>query len=290
MVSFFEKIRDFIKSLINLFISLFKILLLAKFKVKFPKSENDTIAFLANGPSLNEALVKIKKNGLPKDIMVTNFFINTDLFHELKPNNYVICDPLFNYSGFQHDDRIKKFYKDLFSTNWHINFFIPFRFKKDYEKIKTELNISNSNIICYCYNDTNLNGRSNFTLSLMRKKLGIPRPTTVAIPSVFNCMHMGYKKIIIAGIDLNQHLDIKVGTDNTLKLKSKHFYSDGKEVYQPWYKDHINKITYKTSEIFLIFYRFFYSFDILADYAKKYKHEIINYSDNSFLDQFKKNT
>lgn len=288
MVSNLEKIQRFLTNLAHFLVSLVKILLLSRFKVKYPKSTEEEILFLANGPSLNNALEKIKEDGLPSNIMVSNFFINTPLFEELKPNNICICDPHFKFKGFTNDERVKIFYDKLLSIKWEVNFFLPFSFRDDLNKIIDNIGgISNTVNICY-YNDVNFNGASPMLLKLMRMKLGIPRPTTVAIPAIFNCMHMGYKTIKIAGIDLNQHLDIRVSKENELLLKARHFYSDGKEVYNVWYKDIPNKVPYKVSEIFLIFHRFFYSFDILAVYAKKYGFNILNYSETSFLDQFEK--
>ena len=74
MIRFLETIRDFVNSCINVLAALFKILLLSKFKLKLPAIKNGDIAFLANGPSLTSALKKMEKEGVPANLMVTNFF------------------------------------------------------------------------------------------------------------------------------------------------------------------------------------------------------------------------
>lgn len=287
MVKNIESIREFFKSVINIFIALFKVLIQSKFNLVFPKQQGDNIAFLGNGPSLDDALIKIKKDGLPENIMVTNFFCNTAYFKLLKPNHYTICDPLFNYEGYKKDDRISNFYKAIYTVDWELNVFFPYFFKKDISKIIKAGNLENKKVKIYYYNSVNFNGGGDFLLSLMHQKLGMSRPKTVAIPALYNCMYMGYTNISIAGVDLNQHLDITIGRDNKLKLKYRHFYNKGEVIdYKPWYNS--DGVTYKTSEIFLVFHHFFSSFDVLALYAKKYNVEIINYSEESYLDQFKK--
>lgn len=282
----FENIRDFLKNINDILIALLKVIMLSKLFVKLPTKKGNTIAVLANGPSLTKALVKIKKEGMPENIMVTNFFCNSPLFEELKPNNYIICDPLFKYKNFIGDNRIIEFYEKVFSTQWKINFFIPYSFKKDIKKISKVLS-KNDNVTIYYYNGVNFNGNNAFLLFLMKLKLGIPRPTTVAVPAIMESINMGFKEIKIAGIDLNQHQDIRVNKENILELRSKHFYNEKEEVvYKPWMQN--KKDTYKVSEIFTIFSRFFSSFDIVNSFAKKYKIEINNYSEESYLDQFKK--
>lgn len=290
MASFLEKLSNYLVTIANIFISLLKIILRSRFKTTFPEKKGNSIAFFANGPSLNQAIEKLKsqKNGLPYNIMVTNFFINSPEFNELKPNHYILCDPDFNFNGFTKVSYIKKFYIDLFAVEWEVNLFVPFSFKKSILQIKQILNIRKTNVNIFYYNDTNLVGKDSFTLKLIKMKLGISRPTTVSVPAIHMCMYLGYTDIIIGGIDLNQHLDIKVDKSNTLLIKSRHFYSNGEEVFEPWYKNSYSKETFKTSEAFLIFYRFFNSFDIIAIYAKKYKYTITNYSESSYLDQFKK--
>ncbi len=278
------------KLLISVSVSLFKALVLSRKRVKVPLASNgDKIAFFANGPSLTKALEKIKTVGMPNNIMVTNFFCNSNLFEELKPNYYIICDPLFKYNGYKNDKRIPEFYKKIYGVDWAIDIFIPFSFKKDFNKIIIENNLNNELININYYNNVNFNGNNSFLLSLMKKKWGMPRPATVAVPALMNCMYMGYKDIIIAGIDLSHHEDIRVSKENQLQIRTRHFYNNELvESYQPWFKNKEKGITFKTSEIFLIFHNYFFSFDVVADYAKKYNVEITNYSDQSYLDQFKK--
>lgn len=289
MIVFFESIRDLLKSFINTLIALFKVLIMSRFNIKLPQKRGKEIAFFANGASLNEALKKIKQEGLPQNIMVTNFFCNSDYFYELKPNHYTICDPLFKYKGFKEDNRVAEFYNILFNVDWDIALFIPFFFKKDIQRIIKDGGFNNGKIKIYYYNSVNFNGNNSFLLKLIKLKLGIPRPTTVAVPALVNCMHIGYTDIKIAGVDLNHHESIKVSKENTLQIKSKHFYNNEEtEIYQPWYKDKTKGITYKTSEIFLVFHHFFYSFDVLSNFADKYNVKIVNYSEESYLDQFKK--
>lgn len=288
MGKFIEGIKDIFSSLTNNFDALIKVIFLSKWKITFPDNKSKTIALLANGPSLNSALEKIKKekNGIPKDIMVLNFFCNTELFAELKPNYYIICDPIFTYNQYQKRENVKTFYNTLFNSSWEINLFVPQNFKKSIDKIIKENNYSTKFIKVLIFNDVNFNKETSLTKKFIDWKLGGPRPTTVSIPALLNCIHMNYKNIYIAGIDLSLHKNIRVNKNNVLEQVTKHFYDDGSEGlnYKPWVNH--NNENFKVSSIFKIFYYFFYSFDFIANYSKSKNVNIINFSDESFLDQF----
>jgi hypothetical protein len=280
-------IRDFLIGSAQLLLSLVKILFISKWFVKFPEKKGTSIAFLANGPSLHTALKKMKADGMPENIMVSNFFCKSDLYETLKPNYYIFCDAAF-ISPSDVRPEIREFYRDLFrKTSWDLVFFVPFVYLKAAEKCIRDLNLSNPHIRLHGYNMTNFNGDNWFNYAFFKWKLGMPRPTTVAAPALMMCLNLGFKSIRIAGIDLNQHQDIRVNEDNKLMLRSVHFYSK-EETIIPFYKNKEEGRFYSVSEIFLIFHRFFYSFDIIAKFAAKQGAEIVNYSKESFLDQFKK--
>ncbi len=280
-------LRDFLIAVSRFSLSFSKVLVLSRFRTKIPEKSGNEIAVFANGPSLNEAIEKMRSEGMPENIVVTNFFCKSDLYTDLKPNFYVICDPVFTSLS---DDMpaIREFYIQLFEkTTWELTFFIPFRYRKAIRRILDELQLSNPNIRFNYYNNVNFNGDHWFNYLFFQWKLGMPRPTTVAVPALMMCLHMGYKTIKIAGIDLNQHQDIVIDKDNRLMIRSKHFYSQ-QETLVPFFKNRKENKTFSSSEIFLIFHNFFYSFDIIAKFARRQQIAIINYSEASFLDQFKK--
>lgn len=279
-------IRNALIGLAQFLLSFMKIIFVSKWFAKFPAKKGNEIAVLANGPSLNTALERMKADGMPENIMVTNFFCKSDLYVTLKPNYYIFCDVAFVLT----DERpeIRAFYTDLFEkTTWNIVFFVPFIYLEKVQNCINKLNLSNPLIQLHGYNVTNFNGDNWFNYSFFKWKLGMPRPTTVATPALMVCINMGYQSIKIAGIDLNQHQDILIDENNRLMLRSVHFYSK-EEIITPFYKNKETKQVYSSSEIFLIFHRFIYSFDIIAKFAVKQGAEIVNYSKESFLDQFKK--
>lgn len=252
-----------------------------------PANQGLKIAVLANGPSLNEALSIIQNEGDLENIMVTNYFCKSDLYDKLRPNYYVICDPVYTKLTTEYPE-VKKFYTDLYEkTTWELNFFVPFSYLKKIRSILEELKLSNNNIQLVGYNMVNFNGDNWFNYLFFKRKLGMPRPTTVAVPAMMMCIQMGYTNIQLAGIDLNLHKDLVVDQSNRLLIKTSHFYSN-EGTLTPFYKDKKNNLTFSMSEIFWIFHNFFYSFDIIAKFARNQGIEIINYSKESFLDQFKK--
>lgn len=287
MVKLALLIQGFLMACSQFTISVCKAIFLSKWNVKVPVRKGEKIAVLANGPSLEEALSLMDQKGKLENILVTNYFCQSDLFDQLKPNYYVICDPIFTKLTDEYPD-VEKFYMDLYEkTNWELNFFIPFTHLKKIRAIIHEMKLTNKNIHLFGYNAVNFNGDNWFNYLLFRKKLGMPRPTTVAIPAMMMCIQMGYTNIQIGGIDLNQHLDLVVDQSNRLLIKKTHFYSK-EDSLTPYYKNKKENLTFSCSEIFLIFHRFFYSFDIIAKFARNRGVEIVNYSRQSFLDQFKK--
>lgn len=280
-------IRRFLVASAQFTLSIFKIIFLSKWNVKVPERKGTKVAVLANGPSLEKALSIIEEEGGLENIMVTNYFCRSELYDKLKPNYYVVCDPIYTKLTDEYPD-VKKFYTDLYGkTNWDLTFFVPFSYLRKVRDVINELNLSNPHIQLMGYNVVNFNGDNWFNHLFFKRKLGMPRPTTVAVPAMMLCIQMGYTKIQIAGIDLNQHRDLVVDQSNRLLIKTSHFYSN-EETLTPFYKNKKEDLTFSSSEIFLIFHRFFYSFDIIAKFARNQGIEIVNYSKESFLDQFKK--
>lgn len=287
-MKFILAIQRFLNALSQFALSCCKIVFLSKWNTKLPKATGKSIAVLANGPSLQEGLAKLKADGMSENIIVSNFFCQTALYEELKPNYYLICDDIFAHLSEEYPN-VEQFYKDLYrKTTWDLVFFIPARFHKRIMKLVADLELSNPKIRYYSYNNVNFNGDYQLNYFLFKTRLGMPRPTTVAVPALMQCIHLGFKNISLVGIDLNQHLDLYMNEDNVMYLKVKHFYSGEEPVLTPYFKNKKKNIAYSSSEMFLIFHYFFYSFDIIAKFAAKRNVEIINYSRESFLDQFKK--
>jgi len=283
MIEFLYKINQSFIEIKNVLVALLKILIYTKFSLKKLTTSGDSFTFLANGPSLTSALEKMQKDNIDfSNVMVSNYFNYSALFDEIRPNFYIICDPAFILQNEKNDAFFSSIFKKVC---WKMTFFIPISYKKKMEVNVLRLNLENPNILFHYYNSINLDGNSSLIHWFYKKGWGMPSPTTVAVAGVYQGIFMNYKKIQIAGIDLNMHQSIRVNSSNVLEIQEDHFYADEPH-YRTFYKNVNSKTTFTSAEIFLIFHRMIASFDILSKFAKKKNSKIINYSNESFLDQF----
>lgn len=292
MVKLLFRLRDGINGFLQFWLTLAKLVLFSKWNVKLPTPKGNRIAYLANGPSLPSCIEKMKQQGgLPENIMVSNLFSRTDLFDQLQPNYYLICDPaLSSHFSVMGNEAWKDFYVQLYAkTTWELVFFVPFKYRKQVQWIIKDLKLSNDNIsICY-YNSVNFNGNYWFNFPLFNANLGIPRPTTVAVPALMLCLGMGFKEIELGGLDLNMHQDLVLSNDNVVNMRLVHFYTK-QESIAPYYKTPEKKEIFTMSEIFRHFHFVFFSFEIVAKFARKKGAKVRNFSKDSFLDQFERMT
>jgi hypothetical protein len=284
---FFRWLQKLLQDFFDIGIAIIKVIFMSKFSSKIPGFNRRSMAYLANGPSLNENIDRLVEDNGTDYIMVSNFFYKSTMFQKLKPKFYTICDPDFQYFEI---DFIAEFYKELYKiVNWEMLLFVPNFYKKIILKNLKSEGIINENISIVGYNSVNFNGDNPLIYYLFGKKLGIPSPTTVAIPSIMLGIFMGFKKINIVGIDLDMHQNIIVSPENVVKIADSHFYDKNKSrTFSPFYKNTIDKRTFTITETFHTFYKMFLSFDSVRKFAYLKKVKIINYSELSYLDQFEK--
>lgn len=283
-------IQGFLSKLIVFFKALIKIILQSKWSVKYPNSISNELVILGNGPSLNEDLEALNKIGFSGDYMAVNFFAQTQLFEKLKPNNYVLADPLF----FKFDEneayysKVKEFFISLYEKcKWEINVFIPYGYVRKYNKWLDILELKNEHINVSIYNKTNMNGTSSAVQYFYKKKWGMPSPTTVLIPCSMIGIVMGYKKIGLTGAGHNYHEGIAMSKDNVLQIKVPHFYDGEEEEYKPYYKPG-GEETYTISELFMVLHKMFGSYKYVSKFAEQVGVQMVNYSKDSYIDEIKK--
>lgn len=67
-------------------------------KYYFPYNKgcgNRTASILANGPSLKLEIEDLEKDKCEDDILVVNYFANTEYFEKIRPKYYCLADPRF---------------------------------------------------------------------------------------------------------------------------------------------------------------------------------------------------
>lgn len=79
------------------FLSVVKILLQSKWRTHLPSSFSnpEELLILANGPSLNRTVQETPDFIKGKTLLAVNFCVTSPMFEQLRPEIYLIADPLF---------------------------------------------------------------------------------------------------------------------------------------------------------------------------------------------------
>ena len=159
----------------------------------------------------------------------------------------------------------------------------------DIKQIIRELKLSNHHIKITWYNSINFNGNTTFIQFLFSKKLGMPSPGNISIPSLMLGIWMNFKEVAIVGVELKYHHSVVVNEQNEFLIKEVHFYENEELVnYRPIYLSHTKDQKMDTSDFFDMMHRVFNSLKTIKNFAFKKGVKIVNYSKDSFIDQFEK--
>lgn len=94
-------------------LSVVKILLQSKWRTHLPSSFSnpEELLILANGPSLNRTVRETPDFVQGKTLLAVNFCVTSPMFEQLRPEIYLIADPLFGLfprSGYNCSGRLPK--------------------------------------------------------------------------------------------------------------------------------------------------------------------------------------
>lgn len=278
-----DKIMKQLGLLWQTFLSMVKILLQSKWSTRFPSqfSNLDELLILANGPSLNKTIENGNDFLKGKTLLAVNFFVNSPRFAELRPELYLIADPLF---WLVPEKRQQLFGGLAEKTTWPMTLFIPRRALKNKEW--KPLLGGNSQIKIVVYNTTPIEGFQGFCNWVFHKGWGVPRPHNVLIPSIAVGLRLQFKKIYLAGADHSWLPEIRVTDDNVVLMHQKHFYDQGTSK-----ADTVKQENLQSAHIYTILYHMYVSFKsyhILEAYAQWLGKEIINITPGSYIDAFRR--
>jgi hypothetical protein len=271
--------------------SIGKIIILSNFRniLKVENKTNDKCIILGNGPSLTSSLQKYKNEFKNYDLICVNNFVASDIYTEIKPNNYIIAANIL----FKSENELSSIYvnlrNDIFSklqekTNWNLNLMVPFVAKKS-SYFQNFLN-SNRNIKPIYFNATPIEGIGFINNILFKLGLGMPRPHNIIIPAIMNCIYLNYQKIYIIGADHSWLPEITVNQQNEALINQKHFY-DENESKPLKMEDYISRPR-RLHEIIHKFYLTFKGYWEIKAYAEHQKVKIYNSSEYSMIDAFEK--
>lgn len=280
-----DKIQKWAGNLEQTFLSLIKIALKSKKTSPLPHGlkNADELVILANGPSLNSTVERNRAFLDSRTLLAVNFCATSPMFTELKPELYLIADPLF----WIVDEKREALFGALAQkTDWSLHLFMPARSKVD--KKWQQIIESNPNITVHIYNTTPIEGFASFTNFIYRKGIGMPRPHNVLIPSIATALRMPFKKIYLAGADHSWLPEITVTENNEVLMHQKHFYDKGVSK-----ADTVKQENLSTARLHTILYHMhvaFKAYFTLRDFAVKLGKKIINITPGSYIDAFERMT
>lgn len=295
-----------LKKLFNFIKYYYLTLELIRFKKNY-SNEMDECVVLGNGPSLSASLrhgFDFFKN---KKIMCVNNFAETDYYTQIKPNFYVLADPIFwekkyeYYSNNYNNDekKIRGEYFDalknirsglidslLEKTQWELNLFVPIHSKSS--KVFENISIINSNIKVIYYSTIPINTRISCIRHFFYKiNIGMPTPQNVLIPAIFLALKCKFKFIYLMGADHSWHQELVLDRNNILGTYDRHFYdeTENKKIIPLMWDIESGKTT-KVHEQFYALYLVFRSHLFLECYSKNLKAKIFNMSKVTWIDAY----
>lgn len=264
-------------------LSVVKIVLQSKLVTRLPGhfSNPDELLILANGPSLKRTVEESADFVRGKTLLAVNFCVTSPMFEQLKPELYLIADPLF---WIVPEKREQLFRMMAEKTTWDMNFLVPARALKNKEW--QPLLAGNPHIKLYIYNTTPIEGFQGFCNWIFSKGWGVPRPHNVLIPSIAMGIRLPFKKIYLAGADHSWLPEITVTDDNVVLMHQKHFYDQNKSKAATVTQENLHSARLYT--ILYHMYVAFKSYFVLEDYARSRGKEVINVTPGSYIDAFKR--
>lgn len=275
--------------LTNLFgslVSILKVVVQSRFGATLPAPQRLTCSVLGNGPSLNDSLQHHLAFIRQTELVVVNSFALTDLFLDLKPQNYALHDPSYFFrTGTSVRPDIQQTIDVLIqAVNWPMNLYVPRRAKNSY--LTRQIEAGNPGIRVIYYNYTVVTGFQGFRHWLYRRNLGMVQSQTVLMAALFLMVNRRFGEVYLFGADQSWHEQIRVTETNEFQMQNLHFYDKGKAIaYAPTYNAGQGRGFAMASQ-FLSLYKVFRGYEVLRDYANDLGVTVLNASSKSYIDAF----
>lgn len=247
-----------------------------------PLHEGESVYILANGPSLNHEINELINENAPLNkSLVVNFFVETDLFTQIKPMYYCLADPLFNREKLL-TERTKDVYILLNKTvTWPMTLFVW----KEAEKMVSNL-ISNPNIKIVSLSILLFRGFESKRYEYYKKGKSVPSYVNVTIMAIYALLNLGYSTIYLYGVDHSFLAGLCVNDDNRLCIVDKHFYGTEKKEFPPKNDGSL----WKMKDFVYDKYLTFVEHEVMKGYADYLGAQIINCTKDSWIDAYTRKT
>lgn len=275
-----ENIRTFFGRTAETLASFVKILLLSRSASAAAKADaRREIVILGNGPSLRGLIDESRAWLDGRSLLAVNFAANTPEFFDLRPEYYVLADPLlFRPAG---NANVEKLWKNLSLARHEMTLFVPVKQRM----LALALLKGNRNVRVKTFNMTPADGYGFFRRAVYASGLGMPRPRNVLIPSIMLAIGEGFGRIYLAGADHSWSRTLYVTDENLVVNTAPHFYKDNEKETRRILSDYKGLHLHQILESMSIAFRSYFT---ILDYARRRGVEIVNITPDSFIDAFPK--
>lgn len=236
------------------------------------------VIVMGNGPSLRQTIDNMGVDELSKrQLLAVNFAANAPEFSQLRPEWYVLADPLF----FAETDapNVAALRQNLASVSWPMTLIVPCK----YRKAAAGFYGCNSNITVKTVNAVGIDAFAWFERWAFKHRLAMPRPRNVLIVSIMTAIWAGYRNIDIVGADHSWMRTIDVDDQNRVVSVQPHFYNDDPAEHRRVASEYAG---YRLHDIVHSFYVAFRSYHQIERYAHSRGIVIANCTPHSMIDAF----
>lgn len=277
---------DWLTDLLGSLVSMLKVLVQSRFGATLPAPRRPTCSVLGNGPSLNDSLTHHLAFIRQTELIVVNSFALTDLFPDLKPQNYALHDPgyFFRTATNVRPDIQQTIDVLIQVVTWPMNLYVPRRARNSY--LTSRIEAGNPKIRVVYYNYTVVAGFRGLRHWLYRRNLGMVQSQTVLMAALFLMVNRRFGEVYLFGADQSWHEQIRVTDTNEFQMQNLHFYDKGQTVaYAPTYNAGQGR-SFAMASQFLSLYKVFRGYEVLRDYASDLGVTVLNASSKSYIDAF----
>ncbi len=247
-------------------------------------ASHDKVAILGNGPSLAKELPTLLERKDEYDFMAVNFFAEDERFAVLKPSYYVLSDPMF-FRQTAMQSRVDALYRLLAEhVTWPMTLYVQYY---NPEKFDYRAALPNENIRIVPFHTTLYEGFRSVRHWLFRRGLGSANYGTVVQVGEYVALLLGYKRLELYGVDHTLLDGLVVDEENRLCRRDSHYYDTEPAEPTPIMKK-VPAEPYSMAEYLAETAQLFRGHEILRDYADSLGAEIINCTEASMIDSYRR--
>lgn len=255
---------------------------------RYPRKQRygGTLTLLSNAPSLKEVLPRVltEEEFKNTDFIVLNYFATCDEFAKIKPQHYCFADPMFFKKTHRHEEVMNLFRLMEKKVDWDMNIYVPSHYYNRFKNYSGFVDNSYLHIIPVW--EKQFKGFEYFRFWTYKYNFAAPINQTVAILAILVGLNSGYQKINLYGVDMTFFDNLVINENNQLCSIYRHF-NDQAEELKPILDNSTGEVM-AISDYILCIGQMFKSHDLLSRYAKYLGVEIINCTNCSLIDSYKR--